>query len=220
MIADSFELLERLWRLNPDIARRDPWWWPNSGTFEVLIGALLTQNTRWENVEAALANLRQIGALEPKALEALDVPLISEAVRPAGFYRTKAVRLHALAQAIVRDFGDFALFSDAVERSWLLAQKGIGEESADAILNYACYKEAMVVDAYTNRLLAAMGFCFESYGQIQSWLVEGLQTNAKKVENLFSSYEKARIYALFHGLIVEYVKAAKRRKAIDLSMLS
>ncbi|RUM45553.1 MAG: 3-methyladenine DNA glycosylase [Hydrogenimonas sp.] len=218
-LTNSYELLKALHALQLPIQEKDPWWWPNSGTYEVVIGALLTQNTKWQKVEEALENLRTLEALTIEGLANLDEELLREAIRPAGFYNTKAKRLKLLNQSIGDKFGDFETFQYAVERRWLLSKKGIGEETADAILNYACYREAMVVDSYTAGLLRALGYTFEDYRGIQAWLIEGLKDYDIKVRELFPSLPKAQIYALFHGMIVEYCKQYKRGKRYDLSLL-
>jgi len=218
-MTNSYELLDALYRLDLPVQERDPWWWPNSGTYEVVIGAVLTQNTRWPKVEEALENLRSLEALSIEGLAKLDEELLREAIRPAGFYNTKAKRLGLLNQSIGDKFGDFETFQAEVDRRWLLGKKGIGEETADAILNYACYREAMVVDAYTAALLRAFGYEFDDYRGIQAWLIEGLKDYDIKVRKLFPTLPKAQIYALFHGMIVEYCKRHKRGKKVDVGEL-
>jgi endonuclease-3 related protein len=215
----SVELLESLHALNLPIRERDPWWWPNSGSYEVVIGAVLTQNTKWQKVENALENLKNLNALTIEGLAKLDTDTLREAIRPAGFYNTKAKRLKLLNQAIGDKFGDFETFQAEVERKWLLGKQGIGEETADAILNYACYQEAMVVDSYTAALLRAFGFEFDEYRAIQAWLIEGIKDYDIRVRKLFPTEPKAQIYALFHGLIVEYCKRYKKGKIVDITPL-
>ena len=214
---NSYELLKALVSLELPVQAYDPWWWPNSGTYEVVIGALLTQNTKWRKVEEALENLRSLEALTIEGLAGLDEDLLREAIRPAGFYNTKAKRLKLLNQSIGDKFGDFETFQYGVERHWLLGKKGIGEETADAILNYACYREAMVVDSYTAALLGSFGYTFEDYRGIQAWLIEGLKDYDIKVRELFPRESKAQIYALFHGMIVEYCKHYKKGKKVDIT---
>jgi len=218
-LINSYELLKALHSLQLPIQERDPWWWPNSGTYEVVIGSVLTQNTKWQKVEEALENLRTLDALTIEGLYKLDVELLREAIKPAGFYNTKAKRLKLLNQAIKDKFGDFANFQVEVTRAWLLEKKGVGEETADSILNYACYREAMVVDSYTAALLNAFGFTFEDYRGLQAWMIEGLKDYDIKVRELFPNLPKAQIYALFHGMIVEYCKKYKRGKKVDVSPL-
>ncbi|WP_456389680.1 3-methyladenine DNA glycosylase [Hydrogenimonas sp.] len=218
-MTNSAELLESLYGQGLPIREKDPWWWPNSGSYEVVIGAVLTQNTRWQKVEKALENLENLDALSIEGLAKLDMDTLREAIRPAGFYNTKAKRIKALNQAIGDKFGDFGSFQADVDRRWLLSREGIGEETADAILNFACYREAMVVDSYTAALLRAFGFDFEDYRAIQAWLIEGMKDYDIKVRRAFPTEPKAQIYALFHGMIVEYCKRYKKGKAVDITPL-
>ncbi|WOE70330.1 3-methyladenine DNA glycosylase [Hydrogenimonas thermophila] len=218
-MTNSYELLKALHSLHLPIQERDAWWWPNSGTYEVVIGAVLTQNTKWQKVEEALENLRTLEALTIEGLAKLDEELLREAIKPAGFYNTKAKRLKLLNQAIRDKFGDFTNFQVEVSRRWLLEKKGVGEETADSILNYACYREAMVVDSYTAALLKAFGYEFEDYRSLQAWMIEGLKDYDIKVRELFPNIPKAQIYALFHGMIVEYCKQHKKGKKVDVSLI-
>ncbi len=175
-------------------------WWPNAGTFEVVIGAILTQNTTWKNVQKSLKNLENFLNLD--SFTALHVKVIKEKIRPSGFYNQKAPRLLVLAQNIQNEFGNFETFQKKVTREWLLAQKGIGQESADAILCYACLRDEMVVDSYTKRLLKTFDIAFKTYKQYKDFLEDGLQ-------EAFTCKELNLIYAQFHGMIVEYNKTQK-----------
>ena len=140
--------------------------------FEVVVGAILTQNTKWEKVKISLANLKGSGILtlsDDTSLHNLaKIDSIENLIAPSGLYRQKSARIIALARAIVKDFGDFASFQQGVSRKWLLERKGIGFESADSILNYACGREIMVVDSYSARLLAGLGWEMESYEDVQT----------------------------------------------------
>lgn len=175
-------------------------WWPNAGTFEVVVGAILTQNTTWNNVQKSLKNLENFLTLD--AFVSLHVSILKEKIRPSGFYNQKAPRLLQLAQNIQNEFGDFENFQKQVTREWLLAQKGIGEESADAILCYACYRNEMVVDSYTKRLLKTFNIEFKNYMQYKEFLEYGF-------EETFTCKELNFIYARYHGMIVEYNKKYK-----------
>lgn len=132
-------------------------WWPAASPFEVVVGAVLTQNTAWTNVERAIANLHAAGVLNPVALSALPEPELAELIRPSGTYRVKAKRLVGLLQWLGSDWqarlaGDL----DAV-RAGLLAVPGIGPETADAILLYAAGHPTFVIDAYTRRIMGRIG---------------------------------------------------------------
>ncbi|HZD31449.1 MAG TPA: endonuclease III domain-containing protein [Candidatus Angelobacter sp.] len=132
-------------------------WWPAESAFEVIVGAVLTQNTSWINVERAMANLRAADALHLAAIRSLAVADLEQLIRPSGYFRQKAARLK-----------DFVAFVDASHagslqamlatptpqlREQLLAQRGIGPETADSILLYAGQHPVFVVDAYTRRVL-------------------------------------------------------------------
>jgi len=109
--------------------------------------------------------------------------------------------------AIIEEFGDFDSFKTSVTKEWLLAQKGIGLESADSILCYGCMRDIMVVDAYTDRILRAFGYEFESYEETQEWLTNGIEANYDKVCSLYNKeLPLALVYAKFHAKIVEYGK--------------
>jgi len=171
-----------------------PLWWPNAGTFEVVIAALLTQNTTWSNVEKSLKNLE--GFLELEHFVTLDEDSLKERIKPSGFYNQKAPRLLQLAKNIQECFGTFEKFQAEVSRKWLLEQKGIGKESADAILCYACKRDEMVVDTYTKRLLRSFGIEFKSYEDYKIFLEEDLRKH-------YPQEQLPKIFALFHGMIVE-----------------
>ena len=215
-ISDSFELLSRLKALGYDNTSRDPWWWPDSGSFETLVGAILTQNTAWERVEVSLENLRNAGLLAPEALAEYPAVSLEALIRPSGFHTAKGRNLRQISRNIVDEFGGFETFRESVDREWLLAQRGIGPETADAILNYACYREAFVVDSYTARLLASLGWELESYEEVQNWMVEGL---SGREEELFSAMPVAQVWARSHGMIVEYSKAHRRGREISVETL-
>jgi len=125
-----------------------------------------------------------------------------------------------LCTSILDDFGTFEAFQVKVTREWLLAQKGIGMESADSILCYGCRREVFVVDSYTQRLLDALGYSFEGYMQIQEWMQEGIEENLEKVQDIYKyEIELHEIYARFHGKIVEYAKTFIHGKHVDIMPL-
>lgn len=207
-ISNSFELL--VWLKNMDLLSNSPkFWWPNYGTFEVVVGAILTQNTKWQNVEKSLENLKDFlgEKITPQNLSQLQSYTLASLIAPSGFNNQKSSRLSKLAQNINDKFGDFETFRKTVERDWLLAQKGIGQESADAILCYGCSREEMVVDKYTARVLAKFGYEFENYEEIKSWLMAGVNENFDKIQRIYKEdITLNEIYARFHGKIVELSK--------------
>jgi endonuclease-3 related protein len=131
-------------------------WWPGETPFEVCVGAILTQNTAWSNVERAIANLKSARVLEPKKLFALPEPELAELIRPAGYFNVKARRLRSFLRVLVKDFGGdlrrlFTGETSAV-RARLLAVNGIGPETADSMLLFAAGHHSFVIDAYTKRI--------------------------------------------------------------------
>jgi len=217
---DSYELLKALKLQGYIKEEREELWWPNSGTFEVIVGTVLTQQAKWEKVERSLENLRDKKLLDLESIANLDVRELSLLIKPSGFYNTKAKNLKKLCQNIFEKFGDFQNFSLHVDRDWLLSQKGIGEESCDSILCYACFRETMAVDSYTNRLLQKFGYEFESYIELQDWLVSGVESNSEKIHKLYGKEISLNtLYARFHGKIVEFCKVNRRGKDIDISSL-
>ena len=217
---NSFDLLVALKNQGYLKTTRDPLWWPRSGTFWVIVGAILTQQTKWEKVEESMAHLESAGVDSLESLATLDLEQLSTCIKPSGFYNTKAKNLHLLAKAILETFDSFEVFCETVDREWLLAQKGIGEESADSILCYACQQEALVVDAYTARLLEGFGYSFESYSALQEWMVEGIVSNQAKVNQLYHrDIALNELFARFHGKIVEFCKENSRGKVVNVERL-
>ena len=137
-------------------------WWPGETPFEVLVGAVLVQNTAWRNVERALANLREQGLMTPRKLYALAPEDLAEHIRSAGYFRLKAQRLRNLLKLIVERYDGSlaALFDQDVEslRRELLTVKGVGPETADSIVLYAAGLPSFVVDTYTHRILSRHGW--------------------------------------------------------------
>jgi endonuclease-3 related protein len=137
-------------------------WWPGETPFEVAVGAILTQNTAWTNVEKALANLKRAGVLEPQALFALPESELADLIRPAGYFNVKARRLRNFLRVLVGDFGaslDRLLAGNtSTVRARLLAINGIGRETADSILLYAGTHHSFVIDAYTRRIFERHGW--------------------------------------------------------------
>lgn len=133
-------------------------WWPAQTRFEVIVGAYLTQNTSWTNVERALFNLRDARALTVPAIRRISLRKLESLVRPAGYFRQKARRLKLFVTFLDRNYGGSLarMFSQKTEklREELLGLNGIGPETADSILLYAGNHPVFVVDAYTRRLIA------------------------------------------------------------------
>jgi endonuclease-3 related protein len=137
-------------------------WWPAESPFEVLVGAVLVQNTAWENVRKAIDNLKREALLDPRSLYGLSMEELGELIRPAGYFRVKAKRLHnVLALLVDRYEGSIEQMFEtglAELREELLGVNGVGPETADSILLYAGNMPTFVVDAYTHRVLARHGW--------------------------------------------------------------
>lgn len=180
-------------------------WWPADTPFEVLIGAILTQNTAWRNVEQAIDNLKGCGALEPAAILALSREELEGLIRPAGFFRQKARRLQLFAGHLRdRHRGELTRMLDGPleeVRRKLLDREGIGPETADSILLYAGGHPSFVVDAYTRRLFTRLGLLRgdERYEAIRSLFMLHLPHES----DLFNEY---------HALIVEECKTFCRKR--------
>ncbi len=137
-------------------------WWPGETPFEVCVGAILTQNTAWTNVERAIANLKAARVLEPEKLFALPETKLAELIRPAGYFNVKARRLRSFLRVLVETFGGDLdrLFAGetSVVRERLLAIHGVGPETADSLLLYAGGHHSFVIDAYTKRIFQRHGW--------------------------------------------------------------
>ncbi|MDD3596610.1 3-methyladenine DNA glycosylase [Sulfuricurvum sp.] len=211
-LSDSWELFRALEKLKL-LENSPPLWWPSYGTFEVVVGSILTQNTQWERVQISLDNLRNAEILAPDLLAQTYPETLMELIRPSGLFKAKASNLIRLSHNMIEEFGDFETFVLSTDRDWLLSQKGVGPETADSILCYACARPAMVVDAYTARLLNAFGYEFESYDELQEWCEAG-------VRGYFDSVQLPAAYARFHGMIVEYVKRNSKGKRVSIERIS
>jgi len=180
-------------------------WWPAETPFEVCVGAILTQNTSWRNVEKAIVNLKREGLLTAEALRDLPGERLAALIRPAGFFNVKSVRLKAFITWLYDRYGgslERMFGCDWRElRADMLKVKGIGRETCDSILLYAGHKPTFVVDAYTGRLCAHLGLIRENagYEEVRSLFMENLPGDA----GLFNDY---------HALIVQHGKDHCRRK--------
>ena len=155
-------------------------WWPGESPFEVMVGAVLVQNTAWRNVERAISNLRNRDLLDPQRLADLELAELQELIRPAGYFRIKSTRLRNLL-ALINDRYDGSIEAMRVAdpcalREELLAVKGIGPETADSILLYALEIPTFVVDAYTHRIFARHGWTAydTDYHQLQDEITSRL----------------------------------------------
>ena len=177
--------------------------WPASRKFEprqfeVSAGAVLTQNTSWTNVEKALDGLVGASLTSAEAIAACSTGDLEEAIRPSGFYRQKGVRLKLLARQIIDFPGDF--YSE-VSREQLLSLSGIGPETADSILLFACGRPHFIVDAYTRRICNRYGLLAEglSYEEVKTFFERHLPKNVPR-------------YRKFHAFLVEHAKEVCQKR--------
>lgn len=172
-------------------------WWPvktKNKQFEVIIGAVLTQNTNWKNVEKALINLEKEKLISIDGIRKVRKDRLAKLIKPSGYYNQKAERLKIIAEFFSKNKNP--------TRAELLAVKGIGPETADSILLYAFGKPVFVIDAYTKRIFSRIGMCDGNceYNELQEKFHSALPKNVK----MFNEY---------HALIVELAKRNCKKKA-------
>ena len=191
-------------------------WWPGDTPFEIAVGAILTQNTNWGNVEKAIGNLKKHKMLKAKVIHKIPIDQLASLIRPSGYYNIKAKRLRSFIDYLVGSYGGSmaGMKKGRTEklRKELLAVNGIGQETADSILLYALGKPAFVIDAYTKRVLSRHGFMdmnatYEEYRQL---FYGGLDEDVQ----LFNEY---------HALLVmvgkEYCRPMQRCAGCPLSVV-
>jgi endonuclease III related protein len=186
-------------------------WWPGETPYEVVIGAVLTQNTSWNNVEKAIDNLQRAGMLSHEKMSSLPTGLLAEYIRPAGYYNIKAARLRNLFLLIRERYGgsvERMLTEETGElRQALLSVKGIGPETADSILLYAAHRPVFVVDTYTYRILTRHDLIGEdvTYDDIQQFFMDNIEPDSA-------------LYNEFHALLVcaakEYCRKTQPRCSV------
>ncbi|WP_026893892.1 endonuclease III domain-containing protein [Clostridiisalibacter paucivorans] len=178
-------------------------WWPADSQFEVIIGAILTQNTSWNNVEKAIKNLKPF--LTPEIIYEMDIEKLAILIKPSGFFNIKAKRIKNFLNWFYKyDFSIDRLEKIETEklRNMLLSINGIGKETADSILLYALDKEAFVVDAYTKRIMTRIGITDnDNYDILQKLFIDNLPKNTY-------------IYNEYHALIVSLAKKYCRKNPI------
>jgi endonuclease-3 related protein len=182
-------------------------WWPADSTFEIVVGAILTQNTNWKNVELAIKNLKNNNLLNPYNLYNVNKEILIESIKPAGFYNQKLTYLKNISKFIINeldgDIENLKKFTAIEARNKLLSIKGIGFETADSILLYAIKIPVFIIDVYTKRFLTRINIPIpsDSYNNIQRFI----EDQFNKDVNLFSE---------FHALIVEHSKKYCRKKPL------
>jgi endonuclease-3 related protein len=181
-------------------------WWPGDTPFEVVVGAILTQNTSWANVAKAIANLKSASHLTPERLHRIDSSSLAGLIRPAGYYNIKAKRVKCFVDWLFDNYDGRLEKLESVTtdqlRSELLSIKGIGRETADSILLYALGRPVFVVDAYTARIMTRHG------------LIEP-EADYEQLRELFESNlpEDPQLYNEYHALLVRAGKDFCKPKA-------
>lgn len=179
-------------------------WWPGGTPFEVMVGAVLTQNTAWSNVEKAITNLKKHGLLTPSRMNSLTLGRLATLIRPSGYYNVKAKRLQNLLVFIQDHYRGsikkLCAEDGAVLRQKLLNVSGVGQETADSILLYAAGEPFFVVDAYTRRILSRHGLIAQDadYRQMQRLFMEAIPADLL-------------LYNEYHALIVKLGKELCRK---------
>lgn len=174
-------------------------WWPGDTRFEIIVGAILTQNTNWQNVAKAIANLKKARVLTPKKLYSLPQERLAELIRPCGYYNIKAKRLRSFLVFLFQRYqGSLRkMFNQGLKelRQEILSVQGIGPETADSILLYAGNFPIFVVDAYTKRIFSRHNFFDEKadYHKVQGIFMENISKDVKR-------------YNEYHALIVRLGK--------------
>lgn len=175
------------------------YWWPADTTDEIIIGAVLTQNTAWTNVEKAINNLKLRSLCNLKNIEESSLDVIAQLIRPSGYYNVKANRLKSVTTTILKY--DWNSLEDSLAREILLSTKGIGPETADSILLYALNKYFFVVDAYTIRILSRLGVLTKTvtYNDCQNIIMQQIDSS---------------FYNEFHALFVHHAKTCCLKKPL------
>jgi endonuclease-3 related protein len=182
-------------------------WWPGETPFEIAIGAILTQNTNWGNVEKAIMNLKKEKALSPESIYKIKISRLASLIRPAGYFNIKAKRLKAFISFLMNEYGGSLkrMKEEDIQflRLRLLRVHGIGPETADSILLYALEKPVFVVDAYTKRVLSRHELI--EFDRPYEYFQEFFHSSLKRDLKLFNEY---------HALFVKLGKTYCRKKPL------
>ncbi len=180
-------------------------WWPGDTKLEIVVGAVLTQQTSWKNVEKAIGSIKAANAMNLEKLAGMNLPALELLIRSSGFYRQKAMRLKGLLAAI-SEYGSIEKFFDTdakTLRKRLLEMNGIGRETADSIILYAAEKPVFVVDAYTRRILGRIYGIGENvrYDELKGMMEGSMERNLE-------------LYKDFHAQFVELGKRYCKTKPL------
>jgi endonuclease-3 related protein len=191
-------------------------WWPGDGRFEMIVGAILTQNTNWGNVEKAIGNLKRAGCLDARVLNEMEAGALAELIRSAGYYNVKAGRLKNLLRWLFDnydgDLGRLEGLSATALREELLQIKGVGAETADSIVLYGFNKCVFVVDAYTCRVMGRHGLIEAGVGYED--VRDFFESNLAADVGLFNEY-----HALLVRVGKEYCKPRAKCQGCPLEAL-
>ncbi|OQX21668.1 MAG: hypothetical protein BWK75_02715 [Candidatus Altiarchaeales archaeon A3] len=194
------------------------YWWPAENKEEIIIGAILTQNTSWNNVEKAIKNLKTEKVCSVKAIADMPVEDIEILIKSSGFYRQKAMRLKNFCEYLIARYGEN--FIECMQkkeifelRKELLGIKGIGKETADSMLLYVFEKSIFVIDTYTRRIYNALDEDADAFKMDYDELREIFEKEIKRgilndFENI-DTKELVEIYKEYHALIVRFGKGCK-----------
>ena len=182
-------------------------WWPAQSRFEVILGAILTQNTAWKNVTSAIRNLRERDVLSFEAISGISVEDLAVLIKPSGFYNQKAKKIKTFCDFVQSshdgDLESFLSLDMETLRADLLSIRGIGPETADSIVLYAAFQPSFVVDAYTYRILSRHGWIDESiaYEELRGYFMDVLEPDVA-------------FFQEFHALLVRTGNLYCRRKPL------
>ncbi len=203
MVAGNNSFQQVYLRLHEYYGHQD--WWPAEDEFEIIIGAILTQNTSWTNVEKAIDNLKQQGFCNAPALVELELEQLAQLIRSSGYFNQKALRLKIIAAWYLQQGGLSGLrqFDQSELRQQLLSLKGVGAETADDICLYAFNHPLFVIDSYTRRIFSRLSLLSSehSYSKLQQIFHQHLPADAAH-------------YQQFHALIVAHAKQHCRKKPV------
>jgi len=181
-------------------------WWPGSDAFEIIVGAILTQQVAWKNVEKAIDALKGAGLMDPETLLRAPLDEVAALIRPTIYYNQKAKKLHSflvfLQERHHGDLSDLLSLPLPALREELLSVHGIGEETADSIILYAAGKPSFVIDAYTRRIMQRLGLIngTESYAALRALFMQSIPADVK-------------LYNEYHALFVRHGKERCRSRA-------
>lgn len=185
-------------------------WWPADSRFEMMVGAILTQNTSWNNVEKAITYLKAANCLSLEGIAGLKPVALAELIRPAGYFNVKAKRLKNLCHWLVEQGGvrQVDRLSDKQLRRELLSVNGVGPETADDIVLYAFSRPVFVIDTYTRRIFSRLGLIDENetYESLRRLFESVLANEIPERE------EQVRVFNEYHALIVIHAKTACRKR--------